>query len=147
MNLPRFSTFLYLFISLSYFITWFVIKFFFSRIESCWRKCQIASFILSCTYLHIFEHMYMFVILFYRENIFLCSSNYSKFHLSKSVIFNVKLRIFLFLSFFFSFYLSFILILIFVVSIFRTILAQQSICWTWWTSTIADRSYFPPLPL
>ena len=49
---------------------------------------------------------------------FLCSTNYSKFHLSKSVIFNEKFWIFLFFSFFVSFFLSFILILIFVVSIF-----------------------------
>ena len=102
------SSFLYLSLPLHFtllFYHW--IRYLFSRIESCRRKCQIASFILSRTYLHIFEHMYMFVILFYRENIFLCSSNYSKFHLSKSVIFNVKFRIFLFFSFFVSFFLSF----------------------------------------
>ena len=51
--------------------------------------------------------MSMFVIFFCRENIFFCSTNYSKFHLSKSVIFNVKFRIFLFFSFFVSFFLSF----------------------------------------
>ena len=104
MNLPRFSTFLYLFILLSYFITGFITYF-------LGLKAVGESVRLPLLYYHVRTYIYLNICIcsysFLSWKYFLCSTNYSKFHLSKSVIFNVKFRIYLFLSFFVSFYLSF----------------------------------------
>ena len=63
-------------------------------------------YIITYVLTYIWTYVYVRYSLLSREY-FLCSTNYSKFHLSKSVIFNVKFWIFLFFSFFVSFYLSF----------------------------------------
>ena len=104
MNLPRFSTFLYLFILLSYFITGFITYF-------LGLKAVGESVRLPLLYYHVRTYIYLNICIcsyfLLSRKYFLCSTNYSKFHLSKSVIFNVKFRIFLFFSFFVSFFLSF----------------------------------------
>ena len=123
MNLPRFSSFLYLFILLSYFITGFVTYF-------LGLKAVGESVRLPLLYYHVRTYIYLNICLssysFLSRKYFLCSTNYSKFHLSKSVIFNVKFWIFLFFSFFVSFYLSFFYLL-FSVSFSLFLIFQNNI--------------------